>query len=226
MDELLSCDDIWDEVFSVFDDITDCLECFNLIMAGLLDLLVPLKKLRVRQQECPWLSNGSLASARRLCDIAHRRALRSGSASDWSSYRALRNKVNAMLKSAKAAYFYDLSSSLKSKPSTFWKHFQSLSRRSKPTCEIQVSATADAFNDHFLSIPYKIIANVVSTVPASEYMDKFCDGTTPSLEFVPVDVESVSLIISSLHVQKPSGADGLPTRFIRASPYMASWLLF
>ena len=126
-----------------------------------------------------------------------------------------------MLKSAKAAYFYDLSSSLKSKPGKFWKHFQSLSRRSKPTCEIQVSATADAFNDHFLSIPYKTIANVVSTVPASEYMDKLCDGTTPSLEFVPVDVESVSLIISSLHVQKASGADGLPTRFIRASPYMA-----
>ena len=190
-------------------------------MAGLLDLLVPLKKLRVRQQECPWLSNGSLASVRRLRDIAHRRALKSGSASDWSSYRALRNKVNAMLKSAKAAYFYDLSSSLKSKPGKFWKHFQSLSRRSKPTCEIQVSATADAFNDHFLSIPYKTIANVVSTVPASEYMDKLCDGTTPSLEFVPVDVESVSLIISSLHVQKASGADGLPTRFIRASPYMA-----
>ena len=96
------------------------------MMAGLLDLLVPLKKLRVRQQEYPWLSNGSLASARRLRDIAHRRALKSGSASDWSSYRALHNKVNAMLKSAKAAYFYDLSSSLKSKSGKFWRHFQSL----------------------------------------------------------------------------------------------------
>ena len=47
MNELLSCDDIWDEVFSMFDDIFDCLECFNLIMTGLLDLLVPLKRLRV-----------------------------------------------------------------------------------------------------------------------------------------------------------------------------------
>ena len=54
LDELLSCDDIWDEVFSAFDDISDCLECFNMIMARLLDLLVPFKKLRVRQQECPW----------------------------------------------------------------------------------------------------------------------------------------------------------------------------
>ena len=51
-------------------------------MNGLLDLLVPLKKLRVRQWECPWLSNGSLARARRLRDFAHRWALKSGSASD------------------------------------------------------------------------------------------------------------------------------------------------
>ena len=42
LDELLACDDIWDSVLSAFDDISDCLECFNLIMNGLiLDLLVP-----------------------------------------------------------------------------------------------------------------------------------------------------------------------------------------
>ena len=34
---------------------------------------------------------------------------------------------------------------------------------------------ADAFNDYFLSIPYKTVANVTSTVPATEYMDKLYD---------------------------------------------------
>ena len=92
-------------------------------------------------------------------------------------------------------YFHDLASSLKSKPGKFWRHFQLLSRRSKPTCDLQVLATADAFNDHFLSIPYNTIANVVSAVPASEYMDKFCLETVSSLEFVPVDVDNVSFLI-------------------------------
>jgi len=32
LDEVLTCDDIWDDVFSQFDDPSDCLECFNLIM--------------------------------------------------------------------------------------------------------------------------------------------------------------------------------------------------
>ena len=98
-------------------------------MTGLLDLLVPLKKLRVCQQECPWLSN---AKAHRLRDVA----LKSGSASDRLSYRTLRNKVNSMLRSAKAAYFEDLVSSFKSKSSKFWRHFQSMSKRSKSVCDI------------------------------------------------------------------------------------------
>ncbi|MCY3928858.1 MAG: hypothetical protein OXG81_11355 [Acidobacteria bacterium] len=146
--------------------------------------------------------------------------MKSGSASDWLSYRHLRNKVNSMLRSAKAAYFDELGSSLKSKPGKFWRHFQSLSKHSKSICNSQFSATADAFNDYFLSIPYKTVANVTSTVPATEYMDKLYDRATPSLEFVPVDVESVSSLISSLHIQKASGVDGLSARFIRASPYM------
>ena len=43
---------------------------------------------------------------------------------------------------------------------------------------------------------------MISKVLASEYMDKLFDRVIPSLEFVPVDVESVSSIISSLHTQK------------------------
>jgi len=47
------CDDIWDDVMSSFDNISDCVECFNQIVFGLLDILVPLKRLRVRQQSSP-----------------------------------------------------------------------------------------------------------------------------------------------------------------------------
>ena len=45
LDAILACDDIWDDVFSQFDDPSDCLECFNLIMNELLNQLVPLKTL-------------------------------------------------------------------------------------------------------------------------------------------------------------------------------------
>ena len=170
LDKLLTCDDIWDDVLSKFDNVSECLECFNLIMNGLLDLLVPLKKLRVRQRDCPWLSSGSIAKARHLQDVAHRKAVESGSAADWSYYKSLRNKANSMLRSAKATYFKDLASSLRDKPSKFWRHFQSLSRRSGSVGGNLLSVTADAFNNHFLSIPFKTVATVPSgTIPVTEY---------------------------------------------------------
>ena len=107
-------------------------------------------------------------------DVAHRKALKSNSVSDWSSYRTLRNKVNSMLRSAKSLYFNKLSSSLRSNPGKFWRHFQSSSGRSKPVCNIQFSVTADILNMHFLTIPYTTTANVTSTVPAT-------DGFSPRL---------------------------------------------
>ena len=60
-------------MLSVFDDISECLECFNLIKNGLLDMLVPLKELIefISGNALNWLSNGSLAKGRRLCDVAH-----------------------------------------------------------------------------------------------------------------------------------------------------------
>ena len=96
-----------------------------------------------------------------------------------------------MLRSGKAKYFSDLASSLRGKPSKFWKHFQSLSRYTRSVCGGQATVTADDFNDYFLSIPYKTVANVVSTVPPTEYMDGVFDVDTPTLKFIPVDVESV-----------------------------------
>ena len=79
----------------------------------------------------------------------------------------------------------------------------------------------DAFNDYFLSIPLKTVANVTSTIPASVYMGGLCSGVIPTFGFVPVDIESVSTLVSGLCIQKASGADGLSAQFIRASPCMA-----
>jgi len=105
----------------------------------------------------------------------------------------------------------DLASSLKSKLAKFWKYLQSLSRHSRPACGSQVSATADDFNYYFLSMPYKTVTNVVSTVQPTEYMDRLFGR---ELQCVPLGVELVLLVISSLHA---SGADG---QLIKVSPFM------
>ena len=154
LEEIFMCDDIWDDFMSSFDNISDWVECFNEIVLGLLDIIVPLKTLRVCHQSCPWLSSASLTQARHLHDIGHCRALKSRSHSDWSLYRFHRNKVNSMLRSAKAKYFENLSSMLRSNPERFWRRFQSLARHSRPTNDTQLLVTAEEFNQHFLSISH------------------------------------------------------------------------
>ena len=61
-------------------------------------------------------------------------------------------------------------------------------------------------------MPYRTVANAVSTVPPTEYMDKIFDMDIPTLKFIPVDAESVSLIVFSLHVWKASGSRPVPKR--------------
>ena len=76
LNEILTCDDIWDDVFSKFDNPSDRLECFNLIMSHLLYLLIPPRTIRTRRQSCPWLSSCAVATVPPKRNVALARASR------------------------------------------------------------------------------------------------------------------------------------------------------
>lgn len=77
---------------------------------------------------------------------------------------------------------------------TLWRHFQSLLRSCKPSNGIQLTATADVFNEYFLSIPQKTIANVTIVVcQLVSFWKKFLGNKpVPPMQFSRVDVEIVS----------------------------------
>ncbi len=66
--------------------------------------------------------------ARLKRDMAHRRAIKFG------TYKALRNKENSVLRSAKALYYRQLSDDLRQNPRKFWKEFHRLPKTSASTC--------------------------------------------------------------------------------------------
>ena len=101
--------------------------CVSLVLEGLLDFLVPLCKVRVKQTVSPWATNSDIATAHRYRDKLHQRALLTGSQSDRKLFHAARNKVNGLLESAKWCYITELASPHKGRPSKFWSHFQYLS---------------------------------------------------------------------------------------------------
>ena len=123
-----------------------------------------------------------------------------------------------MLRSAKAKYFENLSFSLRSTPAKFWRFFQSLSRRCKSFNGIQLTATTDTI---FYQFHNKTIANVTSSVPTCEFLEKSLEiRPVPPMQFSRVDVEMVSSVVANLNVHKATGADGVSARFVKVSPFM------
>ena len=72
--------------------------CFLLY---LFDLLVPLRKIRVKRHVNPWAATTVVIAARRHRDKLYRRALYSGNWNDWQLFRRARNDFNRLLRSAK-----------------------------------------------------------------------------------------------------------------------------
>ena len=66
-------DDIWSDTLS-FDDVNDSVECFTLVLHAVLDLLVPLCKIRVKWHVNPWAATAAVIAARRHRDKLYHRA--------------------------------------------------------------------------------------------------------------------------------------------------------
>ena len=216
-------DDSWSIVFDV-DDVNVCAEAFTLVVQHFIDVLLPIKKLRVKHCNNPWSSDGAIAAARRKRDWLHRKALRSANPADWSAYRHCRNKVTAMTRSAKQQYLSHLASNLKNSPK-FWNQFKYLSSHSKASHQsfLNVSLTCEDFNRHFLSVAQKTVSDLPFTdiCPLSYITTK----DVPAMHLTEVGVPDISELILKLDSHKAMGVDAISTRFIKASPVSMATLL-
>jgi len=217
-------DDSWSIVFDV-DNVNVCAEAFTLVMQHFFDVLLPVRKLRVKRCSNPWSCDSAIAAARRKRDWLHRRALKSADPADWSAYRRCRNKVTAMTRSAKQQYLLHLVSDLKKTSPKFWNQFKYLSSRSKADHHFlsDVSLTCEDFNRHFVSVAQKTISDLpsVDICPLS-YITSV---DVPAMHLTEVDVLEISELILKLDSHKAMGVDAIPTRFIKASPVSMAALL-
>ena len=71
------------------------------------------------------------------------------------------------------------------------------------------------------SFSYLQSSNVVMLCISSFKEFSLHNKTVPSIQFSCVNIELVLSLITSLDTHKTTGADGISSQFIRASPYMA-----
>ena len=218
-------DDSWSIVFDVAD-VNVCAEAFTIVVQHFFDVLLPVRKLRVKRCSNPWSSDSAITAARRRRDWLHRKALRSADPADWSAYKCYRNKVTAMTRSAKQQYLLHLASDLKNS-STFWKQFKHLSSRSKAGHHSlsNVSLTCEDFNQHFLSVARQTVSDLpfLDICPLS-YLTNI---NVPLMHLAEVDVQDVFELILKLDNHKAMGINNaIPTRFIKVSSSMATLLVW
>jgi len=140
-------------------------------MNYLLDVLVPQKKVRVRQSCSPWCNDSKTAAARLQRNWLHHKALKLGLEADWSVYRKIHNKVISMVRSTKQQYFSNLAINLSHDSQKFWRSLQHLSSRQKVQTTI-IDTSCEAINQHFLTIAQKYVTDLPSSsVSPLSYID-------------------------------------------------------
>ena len=144
-------DNSWDDIFNV-TDVNVCAEAFTLVMRQILDIIIPLQKMRIKRTCSPWSHDAAVQHQR---DWLHRKALKSGTSGDWARYRKCRNKVTALTRFAKQQYLSTLNSNLSNDSHKFWRNFKHLSTRQKVQGVPLMLMLSLYINQHFLTIAHK-----------------------------------------------------------------------
>ena len=121
-------DEVWNDVLS-FDNVSDAAECFTVVLQELMELLIPVRRVRIKQHTSPGAADSEVIVACCKRDKAHCLALKTGDPLLWQEYSSALNKANKLLRKAKYAYLSQFTSSTSGKVGKFWSHFCHMSHR-------------------------------------------------------------------------------------------------
>ena len=109
-------------VGEIFDDIDDKVGFFNSLMKGILDEQLPLKKMKVRQQDVPYMTV-EWKQAIRAKRKAAKRYDKHKTKENWDRKNKLRNECTRIRRRSIKQYWHKKALELKSNPRDFYKTF-------------------------------------------------------------------------------------------------------
>ena len=203
---------------------------FKTILQSCIDKHAPLIEKTVRGRDTPWLTSDIKEKIRER-DYYLRKAKKSGSELDWSSYRRLRNATTALIRKNKANYQREAFQNNSHSPNDFWKEIKKLyplkEQKQKPNSfcvnskvTIEKKEIANGFCAYFTSIGssiHKYGNNLTNSIWKSFSLD-FYNAINPigvNFEFNQVDVAQVYTLLLSINSTKAAGCDHIPTKLVR-----------
>ena len=224
----------WDAFYESVDP-NQAWSCLLGIIRNEIDLMCPLKNIKIKKHKDPWISNDILElinDKNDLLDIAKTTQLEA----DWQSARNARNLTASIIKDAKRNYLSN-EIDMDHDPNKFWKRLHSMFPDKPVSGKINLKDTItkeeiheqnipDYANDFFTKIGSNIIADTGFCLEDWSYLGL---ELQPQFSLVPIQIEDVLNEIKSIKLSKPSGIENISTKIIKDSlwalAHQFTWLL-
>ena len=208
------------------DDATVALNIFYELLIPILNKHAPVRRKRVKQQTLPGWLTSEIIEAMRVRDNFKK-------GKNFAAYKKQRNKVTCLVRNAKRAYFSKMINN-NSDTAAIWKAMNNITGKStnvnKPPVE---KISADAFNDHFLSIASSLIKSETSSIEPfqiSPILNQLCTDKLKSYDSCTIPemaVHEVGKYITELKNKKSTGLDTVNVLLLKTSlPYIVQPLTY
>ena len=194
------------------DDPDEQLETLNTLVSECLERDGPLRKVRVTRPPAPWMKDPLIKEFQKKRDSARFTAHQTSTDAAWHECRSVRNKLKSAIRTARNAFIEKAFYSNKSRE--VWKVIH---RVLKPSAR-PLRFDPDELNDFFATTAQRTLETRATPIEdLTCLIDNLPDVPSGSMRFQlsPVTSENVLQVIKNLRSDCSTGADQIPTRFIK-----------
>ena len=213
------------------NDLNTAWSKFKSLITAVVDKHAPLMERSVRGRDCPWLTS-EIKQKIGERDYYLRKARRSSTENDWSTFRRLRNSVTSAIRNSKANYNRTILRENMNSPKNFWKTikkcYPSNSKQLNPTKSFNFDggkvsdamAIANGFCSYFSIIAsclhqsLVILSDPVWRVCFDLSLRSFINPDNKVFTFHQIDWQEALYELRNISPSKETGFDNLPAVLI------------
>ena len=228
-------------VSEIFDTVDDKASFLGTLLSGIVDTHLPMKKMRVRAKDVPYMTK-EWKSAIRAKRKAARKYLKDQSRENWEAKRLARNEATRLRRKAIREYWKDQSAKLMCKPSDYYKTFMPFlsDKRKSETKDLSLNIEGTVCRDqpkisNFLCNYFATVADdigdtdgmtdsVLTSHPSVQTITENM-GEDQCFQFHNLDRLEVESALHVLNPRKSTGWDGLPPMAFKIGARELSWPL-
>ena len=211
-------------VISIFDDVDDCLWCWQHMLKNVISDHVKTRKVKVKSNNQPWM-NGEV---RKVINNRYKLLLKARetpkNSKEWAEYRKARNRCTNLIRHAKATYWNDKFSSADC-PKSFWslvRKFKGVSStpRIGPLKQNGVTITndidkANLMNSFFANIGKELATNILSK-SSNQPLNSHIYRVTPTQSEIQLSKELLTKSFkSAVRIGKSCGLDDVTSNDLK-----------